>query len=246
MMDVETIQAIETHTLQAWHALETHEYDRWLLRTSAGYTGRANSINPMIGSTLPLDEKIAYCDEFYSERNLPVLYRLHDVVYPSNIDTRLADLGYERYNETIVQTCDLRSFSSETDARFHYTTQLTDAWLDAFASMNSLNPEHKPIAKQMLEQNPLTCCFAWVDDVAVGLGVYSEQYIALFDIVVHPDYRGQGLGKILVSNLMQWGKHQGATTVYLQVVGTNTTAIGLYHKLGFSEHHRYWYRRKTS
>lgn len=243
MAIIHSIREIEQHSLAAWHALETHNYDGWLLRVSGGYTGRANSINPLNHSTLPLAEKLAHCHDFYSARNLPTIFRLHDAISPPNLDAALDTLGYERYNETLVQTCTLDSYTKALDANFQLTTQPTDDWLKAFASMNNLNPTHVPIAKQMLQQNPLTCCFAWVDDAAVGLGVFSGGYVALFDIVVHSQARGQGLGRTLVTNIMRWGQQKGAHTAYLQVVGTNAVALHLYNSLGYQEHHRYWYRR---
>lgn len=52
----------------------------------------------------------------------------------------------------------------------------------------------------------------------------------------------QGYGLRLVHALLDWGKSQGAGTAYLQVVTSNTTAIALYERLGFSELYRYHYR----
>jgi ribosomal protein S18 acetylase RimI-like enzyme len=40
-----------------------------------------------------------------------------------------------------------------------------------------------------------------------------------------------------------WARRHGATDGYLQVADGNAGAIDMYQRLGFTEHHRYHYRR---
>jgi ribosomal protein S18 acetylase RimI-like enzyme len=44
-----------------------------------------------------------------------------------------------------------------------------------------------------------------------------------------------------MARLLEWGAERGATTAYLQVLGDNTPALGLYEGLGFTTHHAYRY-----
>ena len=45
-----------------------------------------------------------------------------------------------------------------------------------------------------------------VMDISKFIGVVEDKFIGLFDIVIDPQYRNQGFGKMLVENIMKWGK----------------------------------------
>jgi N-acetylglutamate synthase len=123
-----------------------------------------------------------------------------------------------------------------------HTWHSDDRWLTRFAKLHALLSEHIATARAMLQQTAAQMCDGWLGQQAVGLAVRDGAWVGLFDIVVDPDYRQQGIGQALVQSLLAWGRAQGASHAYLQVVGTNAPAIALYRKLGFAEHHRYWYR----
>ena len=53
-------------------------------------------------------------------------------------------------------------------------------------------------------------------------------------ISVDPDYHGQGIGTQLFAKLLAAIRERGATLVYLEVRPSNTPAIELYEKFGFS------------
>lgn len=57
-----------------------------------------------------------------------------------------------------------------------------------------------------------------------------------FGMTVRKDFRNQGVGKALVSVLLEWGKTNPLIEkVCLEVFANNVNAIGLYKKLGFFE-----------
>jgi hypothetical protein len=66
----------EELTLNAWPPLQTLLYDGWLLGFSGGYTRRANSVQPLYPSTLPLAEKIAECEATYAARCIPLTFKI--------------------------------------------------------------------------------------------------------------------------------------------------------------------------
>ena len=52
-------------------------------------------------------------------------------------------------------------------------------------------------------------------------------------IAVHPDWRGRGLGELLLLSLLEEAAKRGAARATLEVRVSNTDAQGLYHKYGF-------------
>lgn len=55
----------------------------------------------------------------------------------------------------------------------------------------------------------------------------------IVSIAVHPEYRGRGLGKILLREILKKLRSKGAIFVRLEVRVSNKVAISLYEKMGF-------------
>lgn len=76
---------------------------------------------------------------------------------------------------------------------------------------------------------------------ASGVAALDGDWAGYRTIVVSDGHRRQGLGRQVMAALLEWSAERGATTAYLQVLGDNTAALGLYTGIGFVEHHRYRY-----
>lgn len=78
---------------------------------------------------------------------------------------------------------------------------------------------------------------AKVEDKAVGyVGVwkiFDEGHIT--NVAVHPDYRGQGIGKSLISELLYLCEKEGINSLTLEVRKSNIVAQSLYKSFGFVE-----------
>ena len=61
----------------------------------------------------------------------------------------------------------------------------------------------------------------------------SDEVIVLHVLAVHPDYRGKGLARRLVENVIEQERKSGKKALRLDVIENNTTAEKLYQKLGF-------------
>jgi len=102
MNDDNIIRKIEEISNNALPSLNTYLYDGWLLRTSYGFTKRANSVSPLYPSYLDLKEKINFCESFYMKKGLPLIFKLFDCAYPNNIDTELQKRDYMKYDDALV------------------------------------------------------------------------------------------------------------------------------------------------
>ena len=78
---------------------------------------------------------------------------------------------------------------------------------------------------------------------AAGLAVVVGEWLGLFEIIVRPDLRRNGIGSAVTRSLLTWGQQAGAERAFLQVVEDNKPAIALYEAVGFTAAYKYWYRR---
>ncbi len=232
--------------MNAWPALETVLYDGWVLRFNGGYTRRANSINPLYPSTLDVDTKITYCSRLYTSRNLRPVYKITHQVNPSDLDAVLSDHEYRREAETSVQTLVIAAGGHENGRRVKISEVVDDQWVRRFMSMNQVPDNNFRIIASMLHRIAAPKCFAGIvregKNIACGIGVVENHRVGLFDIVVDPRYRQQGIGTQMVSGILDWARSRGVTSAYLQVMIDNAPAMAMYKKIGFNEAYRYWYR----
>ena len=249
------IRFLEELSLNAWPALQTLCLDGWLLRFAEGYTRRANSVQPLYPAMQEGNfvERIEHCENLYaSVRRQNVVFKMTDAALPHDLDTVLAERGYNREADTSVQTLNLYSFSPpilEEQVTIH--SQVSEEWLAAYTQMANIAVHHQPALRQMLSNIvvPMTA-FAILrrngEIAAVGMAVTERGYVGLFDINTASQWRGQGLGTQLVASLLAWGRDNGATRAYLQAMRNNPAALRLYAKLGFAEAYGYWYRVKPA
>lgn len=68
---------------------------------------------------------------------------------------------------------------------------------------------------------------------SVAIAASSRHLVQLRWFLVHPDYRGQGLGKRLINEAINFCKEKNYQKIYLLTTSMQHTAISLYTKLGF-------------
>ncbi len=242
---------IETLSFRALPALESHLYDGWLIRYANGYTGRANSVNPVYGSQEDVHKKIRYCEAFYADKNLPTLFKLTHASQPSGLDAILEQEGYtfRENGHTHVYTAPLMTIDASYTS-LEIDTQLSSDWLNAYIHMNHIAEENRQTLARLLPLIDLPCAYVSLvhDGVIVGvaLGVLDEGWIGIYDVVVAAGHRRKGYARRIMMGVMAWGSQHGATQAYLQVVANNMSAILLYQSLGFGCAYDYWYRIKRA
>lgn len=82
-------------------------------------------------------------------------------------------------------------------------------------------------------------CVLVVRDGTRLAGVATFQAVAdvadLHRVVVAPEERGRGIGRVLIEAGIDWAAEQCADRMLLEVEHDNAPAVALYHRLGFAE-----------
>ena len=242
------MKTIEELSLNAWPATRITHFDGWVLRFSNGFTRRANSVNVLGPSNLPVSVKVDWCEEQYGLAELPTVFKSFPDPLLDDLNLELDRRGYEVEGEAHVMTVDLKE-DLQIDVELSVSPYLTDEWYADAIKFNRVPPHHQIELRSIIERIQPTCGFATLyygsEPVAVGLGVVERGWLGLFDIVVSPNHRRQGYGSRLVEGLMAWGRESGAEQCYLQAFNENAPAIAMYEQLGFQTQYRYHYRSKT-
>ena len=235
---------IEEESLNAWPALQQILFDGWILRFSAGYTKRGNSVNPLFASSMDVDEKIDACERLYAERGLPPVFRLTPFSSPAGLDDALEARNYQKVATTSVLRLDLNTVQPSPAVELRH--ERLDDWLDIFGKFSGSQPEENRTHRKILQAIPGKRFLASLVDagqaVACGLGVLENGYFGLFDLITAPQRRKEGHGTRLISGLLRWAQEESGSRAYLQVVSSNAPALRLYARFGFQEAYPYWYR----
>lgn len=236
------IRKVESAAYRSWPAGEVVEYDGWQLRYSDGFSRRGNSAYPASPSTLEYGVKLSWCADWYRQRGLQLVVRQNPATEPG-LDNVLADLGYGFEGRTNVMVASL----DETVADEPLPPAPTSDWWAAMSDLWEIGPDRADGWRAIIERIDLPAAYGIKTqdgvNTAAGLAVVDEDLLGLFEVIVAPAHRRQGIGRTFTRSLMGWGRQQGATRAYLQVVAENAAAISMYEQLGFETAYSYWYRR---
>lgn len=268
----QAIQYMEELSLNAWPSHKIELYDGWLIRFSHNYTYRTNSVEQVGLSTLPVQEKIAYCEDIYRHFGTPASFKINPLTDPA-FDQLLEQRGYEIRHITEVMTADtstlnLLPYCTKTydfDNRNHLPTfvhypeeltvslapVITDEWIQGVFHLNgTYDPILRRIVPSMFKAIPKETIAASIEIegrmVASGLGIRDRDYIGIYAIYVAPSCRRRHYARAICSTILEEARLQGASKAYLQVVKGNTNAKSLYTSLGFEDFYTYWFRSKPT
>ncbi|MGN0362264.1 MAG: GNAT family N-acetyltransferase [Bilifractor sp.] len=238
------VKTIEDLSLNAWPSHQIQIYDGWLLRFSYFYTHRTNCVEQIGISEIPLSEKMKYTEEVYRKWGTPCIFKISPLLDPS-FDSFLEARGYVREHVNYNMVMDFpENMQLDTElnkaAGLHMDISrfIPSSWIEGlFILKGTTNVMHRQIVPSMYRAIPKeTVCVSIHDGtriIGTGLGILDREYVGVYAIHVHPDYRRCGIARRIVSTILMRGKEMGASHAYLQVVEGNTPAIHLYESLGF-------------
>lgn len=248
---------VALRTASTWPALEVERVGDWLLRSSAGFSLRANSALLAGAPGRPWDEALDAVSHFYHRHGMPVVVQ---VIGGSDALTRLEDDGWvgarPGMEQVVVQLAGVaqalravrRGVAGESPEAFRVvlTERVTEAWL----ATDRRALDHRDSAVPVLE-GPAHVAFASVLDAEdavvargrVALSEGSDVWAGISDVWVDPPWRRRRLAHVVMRALLDWAAERGATTAYLQATDDNLAGLALYRRLGFLTHHTYRYLR---
>jgi N-acetylglutamate synthase len=243
-LEKDFLAKIEDAALNAWPARRQMLYDGWLLRLTGGNSKRVNAVNVRSSSSLPLSQKIRYCEKIYAAEGLSVIFRLPDPFTSPQLVQTLIQMGYSLYEPTyvlgqvLVDDMDLPGdvtarqmpLSEFVQIRAMMTGTPLAAW-QVYQSILALIVPEKALMGLFVDEKPVAC----------GMGVLEGRLLGFFSIFTAQGSRRCGYGRGIMRALSDWGISRGATYGYLQVEEYNAPALGLYQALGFERCYQYRY-----
>ena len=266
--DLNDIRYMEEISLNAWPSAKVELYDGWLIRFSHNYTYRTNAVEQVGPSSIPIPEKVSYCEDIYRDYATPCHFKISPLIDP-DFDAYLVSKGYEKRHITEVMTMDLKKANLlgpiekeyEFDNRMglpsciHYPdgvdvrlqSFITDDWIRGVFHLNGTCEEvllkTVPSMFKAIPKKTIVACVE-IDGrmVASGLGICDREFVGLYAIYVSASCRRRHYARSVCSAILEEGAALGAERSYLQVVKGNSNARRLYQSLGFEDFYTYWFR----
>ncbi len=243
------LSRIEDAGLNASAPPQQRWVDGWLLRFSPGKAKRARCINAVADGRLPLAERLALCEAVYREAGLPMFVRITPFTQPMGLDATLAAAGFHSIDDTRVMVAPDGPDQAEALPPGLALERLSPAdFAEQVGALRGSPAGQRVAHAERLALSPVPY-EGWVlrrrEDshiAACGQIATEGDLVGLYDVFTHPDSRGQGLARVLCSQLLARARSGGARVAYLQVEGDNASARAVYRRLGFADAYAYHYR----
>ena len=258
-----SIEDLQRVMAPSWGAVDREHMGDWLLRASAGFTQRGNSVVPLGDPGLPLPQAVERVERWYAARGLPAKFALAGPQGFDPAEDRLGALlterGYTVGSLTLNLTASTASVAAADPGGPNVATHPTPtaAWLEAYRTSRATVPD---VTETVLTGSPrqvfghiapgggLSQQLGLRDADAAGttpialarMGLASG-WAGLGAVWTAPAYRGRGLAAHLTAHLAGEAAREGIHLVHLQVEHDNSGAIRLYRRLGFTTHSSYAY-----
>ena len=225
--------------------------DGWLVRFSAGKAKRARCVNAVAEGRLSVSERLALCEQVFTQAKLPLVIRITPFTRPAHLDDTLSALGLHSIDDTRVMV--RAGLNDLVPATLTKGLSVHTVGLDAFAQRvgalrGSPLSQRQAHAERLLHSPvPFTAFELSSHGEVLACGQYAIEadLVGLYDVFTAPSARSQGCARLLCQHMLQHARERGAHNAYLQVEGDNHPARAVYHRLGFSDAYAYHYRTRA-
>ena len=258
----ERVSADDLEKLMAkgWQAVDRGGVGDWVLRSSDGFTGRANSALVVGDPTLPLDQAIDFAEKWYADRGRPPIFQVHGETGFEPADqpvvAALLERGYviggdhENWQRVLVMTGLSAAVPPLTEESAPVTAdaELKLDWLMSYGEQRSIVPG----ATEAVLTGSDGQLFLSVRDpsgnaiIGIARLAIHPGWAGIFGLWVHPDHRRSGVGATIASAAAMVARENTMPAMYIQVSGDNAAGIAFWKDLGFTVHHEYTYLAKPA
>lgn len=228
------VRELEELNFNAWPALYSIHYDGWIVRKSGGISRRVNSVNAVAPGTLPLADKVAYCEAMFRRWGQRNVFRITPLSEPE-LEPMLLERGYAVEAPTNVMLAPLAA--RVADQRVTLADSFDPAWAKASARLRELPEDEAAILESQHRAIAVPTLWASVREsgavLGVGAAAVERGWAGLHGIYVGKEGRRRGLARAISVSLLSRSYAMGAKRAWLQVEQANAAAIPLYNSLGF-------------
>lgn len=214
----------------------------WVVRSSLGTTGRANStmaFDELKGSAA---DAVAAAEAWHGERDQPLLFQAFDTT--PVLEEALAEAGYVPSEPTLVMATSLAGLSISEP------TQQSVRVTEALGDVRTLMDDDDRLAEITATDQQQFWALASEGDLVLscGMTIIDGDAAGIFAMRTRPDAWGRGAGRTVLAELLAACREQQVAEMWLQVEESNTRARGWYERLGFIKvtAYRYWRSTVTS
>ena len=223
-----------------WVPLETESLGDWVLRFSGNESARANSCRLDGRPENSIEESLTKIIEWYKKRSAAAIVQSPK---PGAFDEALARNNFIEVAHALYMIADT-SASKQTQVVIE--SELSPKWFDAVMAAETKAPR---LSKELLVSGNFVRFASIVDEnqkiIATGRVSASKDLAMVTTVWVTENHRSKGLAKSIMMALSNEVFNIGHKIIALQVLKSNSAAIGLYESLGYQIHHDYAYYRYT-
>lgn len=237
---------IERAAVRSWPGLETAEVDGWLWRYASGGSLRGNSVAALAFTGSDPDAAIAAIERLYQTKGAPCRFTVSEVSTPADLDTLLANRGYERGEDRLTMAKDIAGSTVQAPADVMVMREATPEWLDIYLA--GLSSDRRAVAPRMLAglppQHSYFGCSRASRLVSSGLSVVDGRLASVQCMATLGAARRLGGARAVLQAIEAHARDAGCDHLYLQAEAANTAAFALYQAFGFRVAGRYHVRSK--
>ena len=219
-----------------WPAEENIEYGNWRLRISDGFSMRANSVLPIGEPPIDLAVAVNHVISTYRENKLRPTFSIPLPIF-EELDRYLEQVGWSIKIEANFLIRDIGAV--ELPSHPDYSVEILDNPSKVWLEVNSDQQLEKIMLRYPARYGAIK---NGQEVIAIGRIATLGSWSIVTRLFVNPSFRGKGLAKALMNNLLSAAVSDGATKVALQVDNENGAALALYQSMGFTTHHKFVYR----